>query len=134
MEAGKAKAFEPDPELEDAADSFADNLLCPVPVLRRLKPGLTAERACGIFDYPLKLWRRRLQRAERDEAELTTETAEALRRRFTPWMNGRECRICGGLWQKREDMAERCPLCGSAEVRWCRRKIAPAEPVKEFLL
>ena len=107
----------PDSGLEEEADAFARNLLCPVPVVDVIRFNRPRQARGSVFGLPRAVWASRLDTLADDRAFVDEDMANMLIWLFHDYLLGRRCRECGRVFTdlRQED---RCPFCGAAEPDW----------------
>ena len=106
-----------DNALEAEADSFARNLLAPVPVVDVIRFNRPRQARASVFGLPRNVWASRLDTLADDRAFVDEDMANMLIWLFHDYLLGRRCPECGHVFTdlRQED---RCPLCGRAEPDW----------------
>ena len=102
--------------LEDEANTFARNILCPPPVAELVR-GEARSAGAALFGLSGRAWEVRLRTLEDDRRLIDRRTADLVRIQFREYMFGRRCRRCGAVFTD-EVRANRCPACGSAGLVW----------------
>ena len=103
--------------LEDEANTFARNVLCPPPILDNIRGDPRDPKWARLFCMSEAAWRVRIRTLAADRRYIDRETAEALRARFREYMFGRRCRDCGAVFTD-EERKDRCPVCGCGFLVW----------------
>ncbi len=101
--------------LEEEADVFARNFLCPPPVfsLVRAAPGDSA----ALFGMSRAAWNVRTRTAAADRVLVPRSLADRILLQFREYMFGRRCRECGAVFSD-EAASGRCPRCSSRFLLW----------------
>ncbi|MBQ8074040.1 MAG: ImmA/IrrE family metallo-endopeptidase [Clostridia bacterium] len=103
--------------LEDEANTFARNFLCPPPILDWVRGDPGDGKWAKLFCMSERAWRARVRTLAVDRRYIDQETADALREQFRDYMFGRRCRDCGAVFTDAERRG-RCPECGCRALRW----------------
>lgn len=100
--------------LDLEANTFAANLLCPVPVIQLLrKPLQDADR--HLFSLSALGWHTRLRTLPADVQALPPALYQSVQEQFRPFMAQRHCCRCGASFLRPVDV---CPACGHAPLQW----------------
>ena len=102
--------------LEDEANTFARNLLCPPPILD-LARNPADSRLRRLFCLSERAWRARQRTLAIDRRMIDQETADRLRAALGDYVFGRRCRDCGMVFADPERRG-RCPACGCRFLVW----------------
>ena len=103
--------------LEEEANIFARNLLCPPPVLEMVRGDWRDPKWARLFCMSDSAWKVRRETMAVDRKLVEPEMAERLRIQFREYMYGRRCRDCGAVFTDGERRG-RCPECGSKYLAW----------------
>jgi|GEM_PF-2722150 len=103
--------------MEDEANTFARNALCPPPVLDMVRGCPEDPRWPALFCMSESAWKVRLDTAERDRECLDRAMADRIRIQFREYMFGRICRECGKVFTD-EARSGVCPECGGKHLYW----------------
>ena len=107
----------PDSSLEAEADTFARNLLAPVPIVDVIRYNRPHQARGSVFGLSRSAWVSRLDALAADRAFVDEDMANTLIWLFRDYLLGRRCTACGHVFtdEKQED---RCPRCGAGEPEW----------------
>ena len=103
--------------LESEADSFALNLMAPVPVVDVIRFNRPRQARASLFGLSRSAWMRRLDTMNRDRAFITEEMANLVLFLFRDYLLGRRCPACGQSFLD-EQQENRCPFCGAPDPDW----------------
>ena len=103
--------------LEEEANIFARNVLCPPPVLERIRGDWRDPKWARLFCMSDSAWKVRRETLAVDRKFVEPEAAERICLQFREYMYGRRCRDCGEVFTD-EEKRGRCPACGSRYLAW----------------
>ena len=103
--------------LEDEANAFARNFLCPPPVLDMLRLDRKDPRCRRLFGLSAAAWQVRLDTLEGDRRLIPQGLATRLLVRFRPYILGRRCRACGAVFTDEGNLRV-CRACGNRHLAW----------------
>ena len=103
--------------LEDEANTFARNFLCPPPILDLVRGDRADPKLAALFCMSQRAWSARLRTMAIDRRYIDQPLADQLRDQFRPYMFGRRCRDCGHVFID-EFRQDRCPQCGCRYLSW----------------
>ena len=103
--------------LEEEANTFARNILCPPPIVDLIRGDPRDPKWARLFCVSHQAWQVRLRTMAVDRQYVDQKTAEDLRAQFREYLYGRRCRDCGAVFTD-EAGAGRCPQCGCKYLRW----------------
>ena len=103
--------------LEDEANTFARNFLCPPPILDLVRGDRQDPKWAALFCMSARAWKTRLRTLPIDRKYIDQRTADLLRIQFRDYMFGRRCEDCGAVFTD-EARSGRCPDCGSRVLIW----------------
>ena len=103
--------------LEDEANTFARNLICPPPILDLVRGDWRDPKWADLFCMSERAWKARVRTMPIDRRYIDQRTADRLRIQFREYMFGRRCRECGEVFTD-DARAGRCPACGSRYLVW----------------
>ena len=106
-----------DNALEAEADSFARNLLAPVPVVDVIRYNRPRQSRANVFGLPRNLWVSRLDALAADRACVDEDMANTLIWLFHDYLLGRRCTGCGRVFTD-DQQEDRCPFCGAPGPDW----------------
>ena len=106
-----------DSALEAEADSFALNLMAPVPVVDVIRYNRPRQAKASLFGLSRAAWMRRLDTMDRDRSFVDEEMANVLLYLFRDYLLRRRCAACGKAFRD-EEQNDTCPFCGAPEPDW----------------
>ena len=106
-----------DASLEVEADSFALNLMAPVPLVDVIRYNRPQQAKASLFGLSRSAWMRRLDTMNRDRAFVDEEMANVILYLFSGFLLGRRCPACGKTFTDSEQK-NRCPFCGAPDPDW----------------
>jgi len=106
-----------DNALEAEADSFARNLLAPVPVVDVIRFNRPWQAKASLFGLDRPAWIHRLDAIDRDRASVDEDMANTLLFLFRDYLLARRCTACGKTFSD-EAQTDRCPFCGAEGADW----------------
>ena len=106
-----------DNALEAEADSFARNLLAPVPVVDVIRFNRPRQARASLFGLDRPAWIHRLDAIDRDRASVDEDMANTMLFLFRDYLLARRCTACGGTFSD-EAQTDRCPFCGAEGADW----------------
>ena len=106
-----------DSSLEEEADTFARNLLAPVPLVDVIRYNRPRQARAEVFGLSRRDWITRLDALDGDRAHVDENMANTLIWLFHDYLLGRRCSSCGHTFTFTggEDV---CPNCGAAVPDW----------------
>ena len=107
----------PDGALEEEADAFARNLLCPVPVVDVIRYNRPRQARASLFGLDRPAWIHRLEAIDRDRASVDEDMANTVLFLFRDFLLARRCAACGKTFSD-EAQTDRCPFCGAEGADW----------------
>ena len=102
---------------EEEADTFALNLMAPVPIVDVIRYNRPRQAKGSVFGLSRSAWMRRLDTLTRDRAFVDEEMANVLIYLFRDYLLGRHCPACGKAFTD-VDQENRCPFCGGTDLEW----------------
>lgn len=106
-----------DPALEAEADSFARNLLAPVPIVDVIRYNRPLQARAAVFGMSKSAWIRRLDAIDQDRYSVDEDMANTLLFLFRDYLLARRCPACGHSFHD-ETQTDRCPFCGAEGADW----------------
>ena len=106
-----------DNALEAEADSFARNLLAPVPVVDVIRFNRPRQARASLFGLDRQAWIHRLEAIDRDRASVDEDMANTVLFLFRDYLLARRCTACGKTFSD-EAQTDRCPFCGAEGADW----------------
>ena len=106
-----------DNALEAEADSFARNLLAPVPVVDVIRFNRPWQAKASLFGLDRPAWIHRLDAIDRDRASVDEDMANTILFLFRDYLLTRRCTACGKTFSD-EAQTDRCPFCGAEGADW----------------
>ena len=106
-----------DNALEAEADSFARNLLAPVPVVDVIRFNRPRQARASLFGLDRPAWIHRLETIDRDRASVDEDMANTVLFLFRDYLLARRCTACGKTFSD-EAQTDRCPFCGAEGADW----------------
>ena len=106
-----------DSALEAEADSFALNLMAPVPLVDVIRYNVPRKAKASLFGLSRTAWMRRLDTMDRDRAFVDEEMANITLFCFRDYLLGRRCTACGRIFRD-EAQNNTCPFCGQTNPEW----------------
>ena len=106
-----------DNTLEAEADSFARNLLAPVPVVDVIRFNRPRQARASLFGLDRPAWIHRLEAIDRDRASVDEDMANTMLFLFRDFLLARRCTACGKTFSD-EAQTDRCPFCGAEGADW----------------
>ena len=106
-----------DNTLEAEADSFARNLLAPVPVVDVIRFNRPRQARASLFGLDRPAWIHRLEAIDRDRASVDEDMANTVLFLFRDYLLARRCTACGKTFSD-EAQTDRCPFCGAEGADW----------------
>ena len=106
-----------DNTLEAEADSFARNLLAPVPVVDVIRFNRPRQARASLFGLDRPAWIHRLEAIDRDRASVDEDMANTVLFLFRDYLLARRCTACGKTFSD-EAQTDRCPFCGAEGANW----------------
>ena len=106
-----------DNALEAEADSFARNLLAPVPVVDVIRFNRPRQARASLFGLDRPAWIHRLEAIDRDRASVDEDMANTMLFLFRDFLLARRCTACGKTFSD-EAQTDRCPFCGAEGADW----------------
>ena len=106
-----------DNTLEAEADSFARNLLAPVPVVDVIRFNRPRQASASLFGLDRPAWIHRLEAIDRDRASVDEDMANTVLFLFRDYLLARRCTACGKTFSD-EAQTDRCPFCGAEGADW----------------
>ncbi|QTE69558.1 ImmA/IrrE family metallo-endopeptidase [Clostridiales bacterium] len=106
-----------DNTLEAEADSFARNLLAPVPVVDVIRFNRPRQARASLFGLDRPAWIHRLEAINRDRASVDEDMANTVLFLFRDYLLARRCTACGKTFSD-EAQTDRCPFCGAEGADW----------------
>lgn len=106
-----------DNALEAEADSFARNLLAPVPVVDVIRFNRPRQARASLFGLDRPAWIHRLESIDRDRASVDEDMANTVLFLFRDYLLARRCTACGKTFSD-EAQTDRCPFCGAEGADW----------------
>ena len=106
-----------DPALEAEADSFARNLLAPVPVVDVIRYNRPLQARASLFGLSRSAWLRRLDAIDYDRNSVDEDMANTLLYLFRDYLLARRCTSCGHSFRD-EAQTDKCPFCGAEGADW----------------
>ena len=106
-----------DNALEAEADSFARNLLAPVPVVDVIRFNRPRQARASLFGLDRPAWIHRLDAIDRDRASVDEDMANTILFLFRDYLLARRCTSCGKTFSD-EAQTDRCPFCGAEGADW----------------
>ena len=106
-----------DNALEAEADSFARNLLAPVPVVDVIRFNRPRQARASLFGLDRPAWIHRLEAIDRDRASVDEDMANTVLFLFRDFLLARRCTACGKTFSD-EAQTDRCPFCGAEGADW----------------
>ena len=106
-----------DSVLEAEADSFALNLMAPVPLVDVIRYNVPRKAKASLFGLSRTGWMRRLDSMDRDRAFVDEEMANITLFCFRDYLLGRRCTACGRNFSD-EAQNNTCPFCGAGDPDW----------------
>lgn len=106
-----------DNALEAEADSFARNLLAPVPVVDVIRFNRPRQARASLFGLDRPAWIHRLEAIDRDRASVDEDMANTVLFLFRDYLLARRCTACGKPFSD-EAQTDRCPFCGAEGADW----------------
>lgn len=106
-----------DPALEAEADSFALNLMAPVPLVDVIRFNRPRQAKASLFGLSRSAWMRRLDTMDRDRSCVDEDMANVILYLFRNFLLGRRCAACGKIFVD-EEQKNRCPFCGAPDPEW----------------
>ena len=106
-----------DNALEAEADSFARNLLAPVPVVDVIRFNRPRQARASLFGLDRPAWIHRLEAIDRDRASVDEDMANTVLFLFRDFLLARRCAACGKTFSD-EAQTDRCPFCGAEGADW----------------
>ena len=106
-----------DNALEAEADSFARNLLAPVPVVDVIRFNRPRQARASLFGLDRPAWIHRLEAIDRDRASVDEDMANTVLFLFRDYLLARRCTACGKTFSD-EAQTDRCPFCGAEGADW----------------
>ena len=106
-----------DNALEAEADSFARNLLAPVPVVDVIRFNRPRQARASLFGLDRPAWIHRLDAIDRDRASVDEDMANTTLFLFRDYLLARCCTACGRTFSD-EAQTDRCPFCGAEGADW----------------
>jgi len=106
-----------DSTLEAEADSFALNLMAPVPIVDVIRYNRPRQAKASLFGLSRSAWMRRLDTMNADRAFVDEEMANVLIYCFRDYLLGRRCTACGKTFLD-EQQNDTCPFCGAGSPEW----------------
>ena len=106
-----------DSALEAEADSFALNLMAPVPLVDVIRYNRPRQAKASLFGLSRTAWIRRLDTMDRDRAFVDEEMANITLYCFRDFLLGRRCTACGRTFRD-EAQNNTCPFCGAPDPDW----------------
>ena len=106
-----------DNALEAEADSFARNLLAPVPVVDVIRFNRPRQARASLFGLDRPAWIHRLDAIDRDRASVDEDMANTMLFFFRDYLLARRCTACGRTFSD-EAQTDRCPFCGAEGADW----------------
>ena len=103
--------------MEEEANTFARNLLCPPPLLDLVRGDWRDPKWAALFCLSARAWEVRVRTMADDRRQIDQRTADELRAQFRDYMYGRRCRDCGAVFTD-EARLNRCPRCGRHFLLW----------------
>lgn len=108
-----------DPALEAEADSFARNLLAPVPVVDVIRYNRPQQARASLFGLSRSAWLHRLDAIDTDRDSVDEDMANTILFMFKDYLLARHCSSCGHTYhddiQNEKDI---CPFCGAEKPEW----------------
>ena len=102
---------------EAEADSFARNLLAPVPVVDVIRFNRPRQARASLFGLDRPAWIHRLEAIDRDRASVDEDMANTVLFLFRDYLLARRCTACGKTFSD-EAQTDRCPFCGAEGADW----------------
>ena len=106
-----------DNALEAEADSFARNLLAPVPVVDVIRFNRPRQARASLFGLDRPACIHRLEAIDRDRASVDEDMANTVLFLFRDYLLARRCTACGKTFSD-EAQTDRCPFCGAEGADW----------------
>ena len=106
-----------DTMLEKEADTFARNLLAPVPVVDVIRFNRPRQAKAALFGLDKSAWFRRLEAIDEDRNSVDEDTANAVLYQFRDYLLSRRCASCGKAFHD-ESQTGCCPFCGTPDADW----------------
>ena len=106
-----------DSALEAEADTFALNLMAPVPLVDVIRYNVPRQAKASLFGLSRSAWMRRLDTMNRDRASVDEEMANVLLYLFRDYLLGRRCTGCGKTFIN-DEQKNACPFCGETKLEW----------------
>ena len=106
-----------EPALEAEADSFARNLLAPVPVVDVIRFNRPLQARASLFGLSRSAWLRRLDAIDRDRDSVDEDMANTVLFLFRDYLLSRRCSSCGHSFRD-EAQTDKCPFCGAEGADW----------------
>ena len=106
-----------DNALEAEADSFARNLLAPVPGVDVIRFNRPRQARASLFGLDRPAWIHRLEAIDRDRASVDEDMANTVLFLFRDYLLARRCTACGKTFSD-EAQTDRCPFCGAEGADW----------------
>ena len=106
-----------DSALEAEADSFALNLMAPVPLVDVIRYNVPRKAKASLFGLSRTAWMRRLATLDQDRAFVDEEMANITLFCFRDYLLGRRCTACGRTFRD-EAQNNTCPFCGQTNPEW----------------
>ena len=106
-----------DSALEAEADTFALNLMAPVPLVDVIRYNVPRQAKASLFGLSRSAWMRRLDTMNRDRASVDEEMANVLLYLFRDYLLGRRCTACGKTFIN-DEQKNACPFCGETKLEW----------------
>ena len=103
--------------LEEEANIFARNFLCPPPIVDLIRGDPRDPKWAALFCVSEAAWQVRLRTLDADRKFIDRHTADLVRLQFLDYMFGRRCRECGMVFTDQARLG-RCPGCGSRFLLW----------------
>ncbi len=105
------------PALEAEADSFARNLLAPVPVVDVIRYNRPKQVRGAVFGLSRSAWLRRLEAIDQDRLSVDEDMANTVLYLFKDYLLARRCPACGHSFHD-DTQTDRCPFCGAEGADW----------------
>ena len=106
-----------DNALEAEADSFARNLLAPVPVVDVIRYNRPKQVRGAVFGLSRSAWLRRLEAIDQDRLSVDEDMANTILYLFKDYLLARRCPACGHSFHD-DSQTDRCPFCGAEGADW----------------
>ena len=106
-----------DSALEEEADTFARNLLAPVPLVDVIRYNRLRQAKAEVFGFSRRDWITRLDALDEDRSHVDENMANTLIWLFHDYLLGRRCSACGHVFTY-SGGDDTCPNCGAASPDW----------------